>query len=80
MGAGWRSTPQHAPLSRALNAAVVGLLAAAFIDPVCVGAIHQLRDLAIALAGFLALQRWRVAPLALVLVTVLLSMSIAALR
>lgn len=79
----WGWLAQHATARAALaglNAAVVGLLAAAFIDPVCVGAIHQLRDLAIALAGFLALQRWRVAPLALVLVTVLLSMSIAALR
>jgi chromate transporter len=46
-----------------INAAVVGMLAAAFYDPVCTTAIRGMPDAPIALAGFVLLQRWKVSPL-----------------
>ena len=54
-----------------INASVVGILAAALVDPVCASAIsHQaLRgalDSAIALGGFLMLRRWGAPPLGIV--------------
>lgn len=45
-----------------VNAGVVGLLAAAFIDPVWSSAIHVLPDLALAVAALVALIRWRMSP------------------
>jgi chromate transporter len=44
---------------RGANAAVVGLLAAAFYDPVWTSAVHSPTDLAIAAAGFAMLVAWR---------------------
>lgn len=49
-----------------VNAAVVGVLGAALYDPIWVSAVTSGRDVAIALAGFLLLERWRVPPLAVV--------------
>ena len=49
-------------LMQGANAAVVGILAAALYSPVFVTAIADLRDFALALAGFVALTAWRVAP------------------
>ncbi len=49
-----------------VNAAVVGLLGAALYHPIWVSAITSVRDLSIALAGFLLLERWRVPPIAVV--------------
>ncbi len=46
-----------------VNAAVVGVLGAALIDPVGTSAIQDWRDAAIALAGFMLLHRWRMPPL-----------------
>jgi len=60
----------HHPVARAalvgINAAVVGVLGAALYNPIWVSAIVSGRDVAIALAGFLLLERWRVPPLAVV--------------
>ncbi|MDE2007795.1 MAG: chromate efflux transporter [Rhodospirillales bacterium] len=57
----------HHPLARGalagVNAAVVGVLGAALYDPIWVSAIGGGRDVAIALAGFLLLDRWRLPPL-----------------
>ena len=50
-----------------INAAVVGLLLAAFYDPVWTAAIHTPRDFALALAALLLLQIWKVPPWAVVL-------------
>ena len=50
-----------------INAAVVGLLLAAFYDPVWTAAIHTPRDFALALAALLLLQVWKVPPWAVVL-------------
>src|SRR5262249_28478714 len=62
----------HHPAARAalagINAAVVGVLGAALYNPIWLSAIGNGRDVAIALAGFLLLERWRgppPAPLAL---------------
>ena len=51
-----------------INAAVVGLLLAAFVNPVWTGAIRQPSDLGLALLAFAALVRWRWPPWLVVLV------------
>lgn len=65
----WRHVA-HLPRAGAalagVNAAVVGILAAALYDPVSVTAIHSGADGVIAIGGFLLLERWRVAPLIVV--------------
>lgn len=50
-----------------INAAVVGLLLAAFFDPVWTASIHTPRDFALALAALLLLQVWKVPPWAVVI-------------
>ena len=61
----------HHPAARAalagVNAAVVGILGAALYNPIWLSAVASGRDVAIALAGFLLLERWRVPPLAIVI-------------
>jgi hypothetical protein len=47
-----------------INAAVVGVLGAALYNPIWLSAVGNGRDVAIALVGFLLLERWRVPPLA----------------
>lgn len=60
----------HHPTARAalagINAAVVGVLGAALYNPIWISAVVSSRDVAIALAGFLLLERWRIPPLAVV--------------
>lgn len=60
----------HHPAARAalagINAAVVGVLGAALYNPIWLSAVANGRDVAIALVGFLLLERWRVPPLAIV--------------
>lgn len=70
----------HHPAARAalagINAAVVGVLGAALYNPIWLSAIGNGRDVAIAVSGFLLLERWRVPPLAIVIfcvVTALIS-------
>ena len=64
----------HHPAARAalagINAAVVGVLGAALYNPIWLSAVGNGRDVAIALAGFLLLERWRVPPLVIVLLSV----------
>jgi chromate transporter len=61
----------HHPAARAalagINAAVVGVLGAALYNPIWLSAIGNGRDVAIALTGFLLLQRWQIPPLAIVI-------------
>lgn len=52
-----------------VNAAVVGLLAAAFFDPVWSRAILRPGDVVLAAAGFVALTAWKVPPWAVVAVS-----------
>jgi chromate transporter len=47
---------------RGVNAAVVGVLVAAFIRPVCSSAVHSALDCVVALGAFALLMRWKVAP------------------
>jgi chromate transporter len=49
-----------------VNAAVVGVLGAALYNPIWTSAILNGRDLAIALVGFLLLERWRLPPVLIV--------------
>ncbi len=57
-----RSRPRAQAAMRGTNASVVGLLAVAFVDPVCTTAIAHWHDAAIALAGFVLLVRWKLPP------------------
>jgi chromate transporter len=79
----WGWLERHAIARRGLaglNAAVVGLLGAALINPVAVSAIHGIVDAAIVLAGFLALQFARVPPIIVVVLSVATSAALSALR
>src|SRR6516225_10343888 len=64
----------HHPAARAalagINAAVVGVLGAALYNPIWLSAVGNGRDVAIALVGFLLLERWRVPPLVIVVFSV----------
>ena len=65
----WRSLSGHPAAARAIagvNAAVVGLLAAALYDPVWTSAIASPVDAGIAIAGFAMLAAWRAPALAVV--------------
>ena len=54
-----------------LNAAVVGLLAAALYDPVFDSAVHTPSDFAVAAAAFVLLIAWKTPPLAVVVLAAL---------
>lgn len=63
----WGGLRSHARVTEALagvNAAVVGILAAAFYNPVFTTAVNSLGDAAVAGAGFLVFVRWNLPPLA----------------
>jgi chromate transporter len=65
----WRSLSAHPAAARAIagvNAAVVGLLAAALYDPVWTSAIASPVDAGIAIVGFTMLAAWRAPALAVV--------------
>lgn len=66
----WESLRRYAGIKRAMlgiNAAVVGLLLAAFYHPVWTSAIHSGVDFCVALGAFLLLVFWRWAPWVVVL-------------
>ncbi len=52
---------------RGVNAAVVGVLAAALYNPVWTSAVQQPADFAFALVGFVLLVVWRAPPLIVVM-------------
>ena len=65
----WQALRARAAMAAALagvNAAVVGLLAAALYSPVWTSAVRSPADFAVACIGFLLLVRWKVPPLAVV--------------
>ncbi|MBC8748262.1 MULTISPECIES: chromate efflux transporter [Paraburkholderia] len=69
----WQTLRARAAMSAALagvNAAVVGLLAAALYSPVWTSAVLSPTDFAVACIGFLLLMRWKAPPLALVVLCV----------
>ncbi|WP_300181681.1 chromate efflux transporter [Bradyrhizobium sp.] len=53
-------------MMRGVNAAVVGVLGAAFYDPVWSTTVHTAKDFGIALVGFVLLVAWRVPPVVVV--------------
>jgi chromate transporter len=63
-----------------VNAAVVGILAAALYDPLWTTGVQSMADIFIVLVGLLLLLRWNVPPLVIVALTVFASISIAHLR
>jgi chromate transporter len=60
-----------------VNAAVVGLLAAALYDPVWTSSVNTVADVAIALSGFILLMVWRLPPVVVVLLTAAAGMAFA---
>lgn len=74
----WSRVSRHDNVRSALtgiNAAVVGILAAALYDPVWKTAVLTPSDFAIALIGLVLLVRWRVPPITVVLFTLVCSAS-----
>ncbi|HTT07843.1 MAG TPA: chromate efflux transporter [Gammaproteobacteria bacterium] len=59
-----------------VNAAVVGILGAALCTPVWTTSVHDYRDAVIAVAGLLLLERWRVPPIAVVILCVVVSAAV----
>jgi chromate transporter len=57
-----RARPLAQAAMRGANAAVVGILAVAFVDPVCTTAILRWYDAVPALAGFALLVHWKLPP------------------
>jgi chromate transporter len=79
----WRALREHPSMAAALtgvNAAVVGLLATALYTPVWTSAVRSDMDFAVATTGFALLTRWRVPPLAVVILSALAGMAQAVLR
>lgn len=77
----WGVWKNKGPVRAALtgvNAAVVGLLGAALYDPVWTSAVATPVDFVLALAGFVALNRWRVPSWAVVIALALTGAAIAA--
>jgi chromate transporter len=62
-----RSRPGAQAAMRGVNAAVVGVLAAALYTPVWSSAVHRPVDFALALTGFVLLAVWRAPPLVVVI-------------
>jgi chromate transporter len=56
---------------RGVNAAVVGLLAAALYNPVWTSSVNGRGDFAVALVAFVLLMVWRAPPLLVVIVSAL---------
>ncbi len=54
-----------------VNASVVGILGAALYNPLWTNAVHSGADAVVAIVGFLLLERWRTAPIIVVLLCVL---------
>jgi chromate transporter len=65
---------------RGVNAAVVGLLAAALYSPVGTGSINTKADFAVALIGFVLLTLWHVRPLLVVLLGTLSGIALTQIR
>jgi chromate transporter len=75
-----RARPSMTALLAGVNAAVVGLLASALYSPVWTSAVLSKLDFAIAVIGFFLLTRWRLPPLAVVVLSALAGMAEATLH
>ena len=79
----WTWVGRHPTARGALagvNAAVVGVLGAALYSPIWTSAILDSRDLAIALVGFVLLERWRTPPILIVVFCVASALAMMVLR
>lgn len=79
----WQTLGQHPSMAAALsgvNAAVVGLLATALYSPVWTSAVQSRIDFAVATLGFFLLTRWKMPPLAVVILSALAGVAEAALH
>jgi chromate transporter len=66
----WHTLASHPAAARSIagiNAAVVGILAAALYDPIWISSVTTILDIIIALVGFAGLFFWRWSPLIIVL-------------
>jgi chromate transporter len=71
----WRRVRANDAFRRSLagiNAAVVGILGAAFYQPILSSAVHDRADVAVALAGFAALYGMRLSPVLVVAICAIL--------
>jgi len=59
-----------------INAAVVGILGAALYNPVWTSSINTVRDLSVALIGFVLLTAWRAPPLWVVIIGALAGIAV----
>ena len=78
----WQVVAAHPAAGRAIagvNAAVVGLLAAALYNPVFTSAIKSATDVAIGLVALLMLVSWRRSPLVIIIWCLLASIAATAL-
>ncbi len=75
-----RDHPRARAAMRGVNAAVVGLLAAALYDPVWTGSVEDTADFGLALVGFGLLSVWEAPPLLVVIITAAGGMALATLR
>ena len=76
----WQVIGQYGPMQRAIagvNAAVVGVLAAALYDPIFTSGIGSVIDIAIALVALAMLRVWRLSPLAVVVCCLVSSVAVA---
>ncbi|MFL9896986.1 chromate efflux transporter [Paraburkholderia fungorum] len=75
-----RAHPSAAALLSGVNAAVVGLLATALYSPVWISAVLSELDFAIAVISFFLLTRWKIPPLAIVVLCALAGIAEASLH
>lgn len=79
----WTWAGRH-PMARGalagVNAAVVGMLGAALCSPIWTSAVRGPQDVAIAVVGFLLLERWRAPPLVIVLFCIAATLAMAHIR
>ncbi len=78
----WQTLRRHASaraLMAGVNAAVVGILAAALYNPVWTSAVTKPADFGLALVGFVLLTIWRTPPVIVVIVTALGGVALATL-
>jgi chromate transporter len=68
-----RQRPLVQSTLRGVNAAVVGVLIAAFLRPVCASALHSFFDSVVAVAALIALLRWKLPPWVIVVAVASLS-------
>lgn len=73
-----RQRPQIQSALRGVNAAVVGILIAAFIHPVWSSAVRSLFDFAVAVAAFVLLVRWKLPPWLIVVLVASVSATVSA--